>query len=294
MILSTFLGQYRDIMIPEAIWRIWEGINFPAKLGGIYANKPGYHNSVNANKLYWPGNYSIRVPEDLKGDFTKARALDLTMSTSEMIKRTTLLKEATERNDPRLAAVREFYGTLDGKRVYGRIKDSLNGKWRNSTADSSHLWHLHISFFTSQATSKKAAYKVLEVLNGGESMFCKKGDRGSNVEFLQRFLYRLGFDPAYDPKDNRIKPEMRFDGIYGDAVAHALLTATRTINKEIKQGDNFTPKAYLVLQELLIRKVVEDLPDQWEEKLITRLHEYIENNPPTIGYVKFYRDNEGF
>lgn len=156
--------------IPDAIWNLWldAEANIPGvRLGGIYANKSGYHNSVNANQWSWPGNYSIRLGLDLVEPVHVARALDLTMSTEEMFLRTGYLKtSALDPDDPRMRPVREFYGTLDGYNVYGLIKDTEDGPWRSSTSDSSHLWHVHESFFTAYCNDWAALSGIASVHRG--------------------------------------------------------------------------------------------------------------------------------
>ncbi len=156
--------------ITDEIWALWEECQdfIPGvRLGGIYANKSCYHNSVNANKSGWPGGYCIQLPLDLKGDFTRARALDLTMSDAEMRKRTNYLVNAT--NDPkddRLYGIREFFGTTDSVNVRGRAKDDENGPWYNTSSDDSHLWHIHISFFTFYISTARVMSGVASVLMG--------------------------------------------------------------------------------------------------------------------------------
>jgi len=162
--------------ITDALWRLWEAclaVIPGVRLGGIYAFKPGYHSSVNDNKANWPGNYSILLPSDLTGDFGKARAIDLTMSTVEMTKRTGHLKAAAlHPDDDRLGCVREFYGTLDGRNVYGLSHGGPGQVWRSVTSDASHLWHIHISLFTLYCDDWPAApgvyglEGVLSVLSG--------------------------------------------------------------------------------------------------------------------------------
>lgn len=218
--------------VPDSLWWLWESLLLVIpgiRLGGIYANKSCYHNTVQANQASWPGAYCIRVAADLVGDFTKARAIDLTLSTAEMIKRTTMLRDAARRNDPRLRHIREFIGTLDGVRVFCMIHDSETGAWREDwTRDSSHLWHIHISFFTKYATSQVAAQDVYWVLTGaaiGEDTdmgrTCFKGDgvklngvvqhpeRVDNVWDMQFKLVDLGHLAGAD-------------GAYGDQTAAAL------------------------------------------------------------------------
>lgn len=157
-------------LITDAIWNIWLGAAtlIPGvRLSGIYADKVCYHNTVKRNKEKWPGAYCIQLPLDLKGPLDKARAIDLSMSEAEMKKRTGYLNNATkDPKDDRLKGVREFFGTLDGVSVKGRAKDDEDGPWYNSTSDSSHLWHIHISFFTYYCNNWTVLAPVLSVLAG--------------------------------------------------------------------------------------------------------------------------------
>jgi murein L,D-transpeptidase YcbB/YkuD len=65
-----------------------------------------------------------------------------------------------------MECVREFYGTLNGGSVFGLIKDTKQGPWRNSSSDRSHLWHVHISFFRTYAENAKAIEGVIDVMKG--------------------------------------------------------------------------------------------------------------------------------
>jgi hypothetical protein len=155
--------------ITDAMWTLWlecrEAIR-GVRLGGIYANKRCYHNTVNANQRTWPGAYCIRLPLDLRGPPNKARAIDLTMTSTEMRKRTRYLRRAAlHPEDNRLAAMREFYGTLDGKTVYGLIRDA-NGAWVSSTSDTSHLWHVHASIYTAYCAVWSVLAPIVSVLDG--------------------------------------------------------------------------------------------------------------------------------
>ena len=157
-------------VIPQAIWQLWllsEQIIPGVRLGGVYAPKSGYHNTVNANKVSWPGNYSIRLPLDLTQPANMARALDLTMDDAQMRLRTGYLRaSALDPQDTRLDCLREFYGTLNNQTVYGLIKDNENGPWLSSTSDSSHLWHIHLSFFTDFCDNWTMVAPVASVLSG--------------------------------------------------------------------------------------------------------------------------------
>lgn len=213
------------------MWRLWTEARAAipgVKLGGIYAAKPGYHSSREENLARWPGNYSIRLALDKQGPADKAAAIDLTLSDAEMRKRTRYLADAAARNDPRLAAVREFYGTLDSRTVYGRIKDSRTGPWRASAADRSHLWHIHISIFRAYVDRWDELSPVLSVLagetleqwrakQGGLIVLPRKGDKGDHVEVIQRMLVWLGYDIGRTKDGGPL-----YDGVYGDATERAI------------------------------------------------------------------------
>jgi hypothetical protein len=212
--------------VTTPMWRLWdERPNKAWRLGGIWAGfKKGYHNSVINNKRDWPGNYSIRFPLDLVSiNNDKARAIDVTMSDSEMIKWTTNMKNsALNPNDHRLDAVREFYGTLDGKTVYGLIKDSADGVWRRASADLTHLWHGHMGVFTYFVNNWNMIKPILSVWRGETltewetSMFLPEyNDVGETVKYWQNIhnVARKTVTPN--------SPELKVDGDYGDVSAAA-------------------------------------------------------------------------
>ena len=159
-------------LITDQLWWLWEETKkfIPAvRLGGIYANKQCYHNTVNANLKNWPTAYCVQLPLDLKsGPRDKARAIDLTMSEAEMKKRTAHLKRAADHpDDTRLFGIREIIGTLNGTTVWCYIRDTDSGPWRfEGGRDTSHLWHIHLSIWTKWVTSGNAMVNVASVLAG--------------------------------------------------------------------------------------------------------------------------------
>jgi hypothetical protein len=157
-------------IVSDALWWLWgqESTIPGARFGGIYANKAGYHNTVNANRANWPANYSVRLPLDLEGPRDKARGLDTSLGTTEMTRRTGYLKRAAEHpDDIRLYGLREFIGTLDGVRVFCMIRDTDSGPWRTDwSRDQSHLWHIHKSFWTTYCADMDAAAAVASVMLG--------------------------------------------------------------------------------------------------------------------------------
>jgi hypothetical protein len=211
--------------ITDSMWRLWTDRPDPTwRLGGIFANKRCYHNSVINNLRDWPEAYCIRQPLDLVSkNRDKARAIDYTMSTEKMKLYTARLKtSALNSNDDRLAAVREFYGTLDGKTVYGLIKDDLDGPWRRSSSDLSHLWHIHLGLFTAFVDDWSMLSPILSVLRGdsfvnweGGIMLPSKGDSGQVVKYWQQ-MHNMLRNTVTPPS-----PAITVDGDYGSSSAAA-------------------------------------------------------------------------
>lgn len=111
------------------------------------------------------GDYSNQLVLDTSGgDSNWLAALDVSLDPARMKQTTGRLINAMKAKDPRVAQVREVFGTLDGVSVAGW--DAATGK--PTSADSSHLWHLHISFYRSRANYDHSG--VLQVLTGGGSM----------------------------------------------------------------------------------------------------------------------------
>lgn len=156
--------------ITEEMWYFWtefKKIEPTVELGGIYADKPGYHNTRAGNSST---NYSVVLPEDKLGPSDKAAAIDLTFPNAQSGNYSTiakyssrLLKSGQDPNDNRGNYLREFYGNAD-------FDNSVEG-WdfyyvRSATSDTSHLWHIHISFLRKYVTSLTAMDSVLSILRG--------------------------------------------------------------------------------------------------------------------------------
>lgn len=152
---------------PDAL--VWLGSRVTPDLGGVLsgivgdsAHTRGYHRG----RAYVPStDYSVTLMEDKKGSSYYACAIDMSFSDSKMKLYTGRCKAAAERNDPRFKYVREFYGTLNGTDVFGRIHEgSGDGTWRYSTSDKSHLWHVHISILREYSDNKTVMQGILDVL----------------------------------------------------------------------------------------------------------------------------------
>lgn len=135
------------------------------RFGGIYAVKPGYHNRRDALPI---GDYSVQLSVDRQGPSNLASALDLTMSTAEMKRRTGYLRRAALNPvDDRTSYIREFIGTLDGSTVYCLIASGPGTAFHeDDSRDDSHLWHIHISFYRLYANDSRAMEALLSVLSG--------------------------------------------------------------------------------------------------------------------------------
>lgn len=213
--------------VTAAMWWLWDYVDDDpqyggVRLGGIYADKPGNHNTVLANLARWPNNYSVRNPIDRRDPKTKARAIDYTMNDAGMRLMTGRLVAGVKRNDPRLACVKEFYGSVNGVDVVGWIKDDEDGPWRTATSDSSHTWHVHLGILTPYVDDMEAMRGLASLLSGEslddyiggivEQNLPKHGDRGTWVGFFQRLVIDNGATlPKYGP-----------DNAYGDEFASAL------------------------------------------------------------------------
>jgi hypothetical protein len=150
-----------------AFWAAFKALEPTALLGGIYANKAGYHNQRAALPST---DYSVRDAIDRKGPSDKAAAIDLTFPDAQAGRYGTidryssrLLASGQDKNDERGDYLKEFFGQADS--------DSGVEGWDfrrgvASTSDSSHLWHIHISVTRAHLTDPKAFRALLSILAG--------------------------------------------------------------------------------------------------------------------------------
>jgi hypothetical protein len=133
--------------------------------GGIYADKPGFHNTVDANQAEYPNNYSIALPILVEGPQDKARAFDWVFPEAKthnyfrINKYSALLMAASLDHDPRLRGLYEWFGTDNGTNIgYNVYKD------KPSSSDDSHDWHIHFSFITAYLLDWCVVQGVISVL----------------------------------------------------------------------------------------------------------------------------------
>ncbi len=213
--------------ITEAMWWLWlrlQELEPSSRLGGIYAAKPGYHNTRSANAA---GNYSVRESEDQRGPGDKSAALDWTFPDAQRGDYRTiarycqrLMASGKDADDPRLDGLREWYGQTDS--------DSHVEGWDcrhlyEITSDDSHLWHVHFSFDRGLVDDYATMRALLSVLRGESvqqwreaegqtpkppapapspavhrpgSREISEGDRGDDVAFVQRWIGPNRMGPA--------------------------------------------------------------------------------------------------
>lgn len=163
-----------------AFWLAFKKLEPTVKLGGIYANKSGYHNTRDGNKAHYPGDYSYsQIAADRQGPGNKSAAIDLTLPLPQMKKYSArLLKSGRDMKDIRGNYLREFYGNVDGNQyVDGWDFQSCV----NASSDDSHLWHIHISFIRKYVTDAKAFRAVLSILKGESFTTWKLKEAGQTV-----------------------------------------------------------------------------------------------------------------
>lgn len=136
----------------------WDAIGIKGDQSHTY----GYHRSRNWINESGQGrdDYSNQLAKDLSGDGNWLAALDVSLDPPHMKSTTARLVNALKARDPRMASVREVFGTLDGNNVTAWDASS-NGY---TTADDSHLSHVHMSFYRSMANNDHSG--ILNVIKG--------------------------------------------------------------------------------------------------------------------------------
>ena len=184
--VSTYGANPNPAYITDEMWWLWQQLQAlepSSQLGGIYANKPGYHNA-RENLPAW--DYSvIDNPPDWAGPGDKAAAIDWTFPNAQSGNYSTiakytqrLLASAQNPTDPRLDGWREFYGNADDD-TYVEGWDIRYGC--SATSDDSHLWHIHVSENRDQTTSLANKQALLSVLRGEPLVVWLGGVEGGTV-----------------------------------------------------------------------------------------------------------------
>jgi hypothetical protein len=166
---------------PAAIFALWETISAAmprAQLAGIVGDANhtfGYHRSrdfcINEGDD-GADDYSVVLAADKQGASDCASALDVSLPADLMIEVSKRLLAAGQADDPRLHAMREFFGTDDGVRVIGWDRHNPNDATDDTTttSDTSHRTHVHLSFYRKFADDADALAPIASVFTGEEDM----------------------------------------------------------------------------------------------------------------------------
>lgn len=239
--------------IAAATWRLWEesaAAIGDVQLGGIFAAKPGYHNTRAANG---GGDYSVTRSADKRGPSNKAAAVDITYPEAHSgdyrrIKRDTKrLMDAAKAKDPR--------AYRDGVPVYREVIGNVGGAAKaydlysrsESHRDDSHLWHIHISLTRKFVDDWDVLKGIVSILGGKvrDLIGLRKGDSGQEVRALQSCLEHAGF-------------KTKVDGEYGAKTAAQLLACRKSMGSDADSGDMVTGYAYQQLHRAMIKASLED------------------------------------
>ena len=175
--IESSLGSYDSLVAatheygPAAMYAMYPPIRkklASMRVSGIVGNKAhryGYHR---CRKLIDADDYSRQAPRDQEGDPWAASAIDFALNEAQMKLVTARLFKAFRESDPRVhGVVREFFGTLDGRKVTGwNDYPSHSRRVGYTTSDPSHLWHIHLSIFRAFANDAYRMRLVVEVIIG--------------------------------------------------------------------------------------------------------------------------------
>lgn len=144
----------------------WEDAYSSAVLSGIVGDlahkaRGGYHISREDQPS---NNYSVTRTDDKPGNgpADRAAAIDMTMSTNDIIKCHTRLRTFWKNNDPRMKYINAWNG-WDGNGDAGRY-DVVTHSIGTATAD--HKWHIHLEIRRKYVNDMNAMKAILAMLKG--------------------------------------------------------------------------------------------------------------------------------
>jgi hypothetical protein len=160
--------------ITDASWWFMEqllGLAPGTVNGGIYAIKPGYHNTRNNLRAHpaWRNDYSIRLPADRRGPGDKAAGYDWTFPDAQAgdYRRIRMygdrVRRAFQQRDPRLSGWREVMIQADAD-APPEGYDFVT--WTTRTPEPAHRWHGHFSELRENLESYPTKQAMLSILDG--------------------------------------------------------------------------------------------------------------------------------
>lgn len=269
--------------ISDPIWRLWTdflAFEPTAKLSGVYADKPGYHNYRAAlpSTDYSSGR---DVANDKLGPSDKASAIDITLSTEKMKLYSKRLRDACVRRDSRLfkdgqPIIREFIGTLDGSTVYcyvlvGGQPLGVNGSYGPDPGrDTSHLWHIHISIIRKFINDWDAISGILSIL---------KGEDENDMDYATFLSYykKAITDDAVEMRDRAIAWQYVGGGI--DA-GYSTLKVFNEIHQTVK-GLKEDVAALKAAPTATVAEATVTISDEQLERVLRKIIGSVDNTTPT-------------
>jgi hypothetical protein len=198
---------------------------------GNAAHTTGRHRSrewVSNSAFCTDRTYGTVDKRDRDGNPRYIRAMDVKLTPAQMRDVCHRLDNAVRGG--RLPQVAEWFGTFDNRNVVGWYEG------HPSSADSSHLEHVHVGMWTVYADDVPALDEIFEVMTGDDvsDLFPKFGDKSEGVKYLQRRLVRLGYLTT-----------AQIDGTYG-AVTTAAVKKYRSDHKVDVVGDGKSVTGWMV------------------------------------------------
>jgi hypothetical protein len=197
----------------------------PAAVGIVGDQAHGYGYHLGRDRLP-SGDYSTRTARDIAGLSDAAAALDIGQYGGLWRLTEHLVHEA---RNGRLPDVREIIGPLRDGRAY-RWDHLANWTAVRRAEGDSHEGHIHLSYYRdSERRSKLAPFVAFFGDSGGIMALPRKGDKGDEVEVVQRMLDALGYEVG------------EFDGAYGPKTETAVAAFRHDRDSSLTNGDRVTP-----------------------------------------------------
>jgi hypothetical protein len=291
---------------PDALMKFWQearkAIGDDLLLGGIYADKRGYHNRRDNLPS---SDYSVKLAADKRGPADKASAIDLTFKTAQKSDFRNIAKYSNRlyvgmknrdsrlffRGDMKRPVIREFFGNIDLDRdVEGwTFSNSKTGKAGPASSDSSHLWHIHISFHREFCDNWEAASGVLDVLLGRPIKKPEPKDDMPSANEVAKAVWDYRLQPGafadriggYEPDATYPAGGLQVGGdAYGREVHREVVPRIDSIEAELKQINAQQDGRHKELYDMLngLRAAVAALSDGMSPAVKSRVEATLRGN----------------
>jgi hypothetical protein len=236
---------------------------------GNTAHTTGRHRSIEfcLNSAYCTDrSYGTRDKRDRDGNHRHIRALDVALNPTQMRQVSHRLDDAVRGGDAPMVA--EWFGTFNNRTVVGWFEGHA------SSADSSHLYHVHVGVWTKYADDKAALNNLYAIMTG-EDMPITSADAkliaaelAKNKEFLAA-VAQATWDrdqipaprPPYNDDDYETNPTWQAD--------NTLRALMEQLRKNAAAGTMLAEKVDQILSSIENGVVVPALVDLTTESIAT-------------------------